>query len=230
MTTMTKQPKPWVESMLVAYVDNQLEPAQMAAVEEVIREDPEARTIVGVLRRSADAVKTAFDRPLGESVPARLLAAAGAADGQAGGGTVLPFAARKLRLNRSAITALAASLAALAIGFGAGSWQAAPAGRIYLAGSSATTEGPDGGQYEAALYQALEGSNPGVEVVYIDAVDDRRGAVTVVGPVAAGVGGNCLEFRHIWSHAGNKVLSRGLACRSDAGDWSVLSMPPKPAS
>jgi len=57
MTAMTKQPKPWVESMLVAYVDNQLEPAQMAAVEEVIREDPEARTIVAVLRRSADAVK-----------------------------------------------------------------------------------------------------------------------------------------------------------------------------
>jgi len=224
MTIMTKQPKPWVESMLVAYVDNQLEPAQMAAVEEVIREDAEARTIVAVLRRSATAVKTAYDRPMGEPVPARLLAAAGAANEQASGGTVVPFA-RKLRMNRTAITALAASLAALAIGFGAGLWQAEPAGRIILAG-----DGTDSGQYEAALYQALEGSKPGVEFAYMDPADGRQGAVTVVGPVAAGVSSDCLEFRHLWSNAGRKIMSRGLACRSDTGEWSVMSMPPKPVS
>jgi anti-sigma factor RsiW len=222
MTTMTKQPKPWVESMLVAYVDNQLEPAQMAAVEEVIREDPEARTIVAVLRRSAAAVKTAFDRPLNEPVPARLIAAAGADSG-----TVVQFVRRKLGANRSVIMALAASLAALAIGFAAGNWQAAPAGVIRLAGGP--TDGTDSGQYEAALYQALEGSAPGVEVAYVDVADDRQGAVTVVGPVAMTSGTNCLEFRHVWSHAGNRIMSRGLACRSD-GEWSVLNMPPKPAS
>lgn len=223
---MTKQPKPWVESMLVAYVDNQLEPAQMAAVEEVIREDPEARTIVAVLRRSATAVKTAFDRPLNEPVPARLLAAAGASDAPASGGTVVPFLARRLHINRTTITALAASLAALAIGFGAGSWQAAPKGGIYLAGANEK----ESGQYEAALYQALESSNTGVTFAYTDAAAGRQGAVTVVGPIAAGVGGDCLEFRHLWSNSGQKIMSRGLACRSDTGEWSVLSMPPKPAS
>ena len=220
---MTKQLKPWVESMLVAYVDNQLEPAQMAAVEEMIREDPEARTIVAVLRRSAAAVKTAFDRPLNEPVPARLLAAAGAESG-----TVVPFVRRKLVANRSVIMALAASLAALAIGFGAGQWQAAPAGVIRLANGPA--DGADTGQYEAALYQALEGSNPGVQIAYSDSAAGRQGAVTIIGPIAAGVGGDCLEFRHEWSNAGQKIVSRGLACRSDNGDWSVLSMPPKPAS
>jgi surface antigen len=79
-----------------------------------------------------------------------------------------------------------------------------------------------------ALYQALEDSNPGTQVVYVDS--GRSGAVTIVGPVAAGVGGNCLEFRREWSDAGNRIVSRGLACRSEAGEWSVLSMPPKPAS
>jgi len=219
---MTKQPKPWVESMLVAYVDNQLDPAQMAAVAEVIREDPEARTIVAVLRRSAAAVKTAFDQPLKEPVPARLLAAAGADSG-----TIVPFVKRKLGANRSAIMALAASLAALAIGFGAGQWEAAPGGVIRLAGGP--TDGTESGQYEAALYQALEGSAPGVEIAYVDVADDRKGAVTVVGPVAMTSGTNCLEFRHVWSHAGNRIMSRGLACRAD-GEWSVLNMPPKPAS
>ena len=222
---MTKQPKPWVESMLVAYVDNELEPAQMAAVEEMIRNDPEAGTIVGVLRRSAAAVKTAFDQPLHEPVPARLLAAVGT-DGPAIEGNVVPLRARKPRLDRPTIMALAASLAALAIGFGAGQWQAAPSGVIRLAGG----EGTESGQYEVALYQALEDSNPGTQVPYVDSAQGRRGAVTIVGPVAAGVGGNCLEFRREWSDADNSVVSRGLACKSDTGEWSVLSMPPKPAS
>jgi anti-sigma factor RsiW len=228
MKTMTKQPKSWVESMLVAYVDNQLEPAQMAAVEEIIRDDPEARTIVAVLQRSAAAVKAAFDQPLREAVPARLLATVGADDGSSAvGGNVVSLVARKLRLGRPTITALAASLAALAIGFGAGHWQAAPGGGIRVAG------GPDGtesGQYEAALYQALEDSNPGTQVAYVETAAGRHGAVTIVGPVAANVGGNCLEFLREWSDASNKVMSRGLACRSDTGEWSVLTMPPKPAS
>jgi hypothetical protein len=225
MKAMTRQPKPWVESMLVAYVDNQLEPAQMASVEEIIREDPEARTIVGVLRRSAAAVKNAFDQPLHEPVPERLLTAVGPEE-SASEGNVVPLRPRKRRFDRSATMALAASLAALAVGFGAGYWQAGPGGGIRLAG------GPDGesGQYEAALYQALEDSSPGTQVAYVEAAGGRHGAVTIVGPVAANVGGNCLEFRREWSDAGSKIVSRGLACRSDTGEWSVLSMPPKPAS
>ena len=223
---MTKQPKPWVESMLVAYVDNQLEPAQMAAVEEIIRQDPEARTIVAVLRRSAAAVKTAFDQPLHEPVPARLLAAVGPEEA-AIDSNVVPLRARKARFDRSTVMALAASLAALAIGFGAGHWQAAPSGGIRLSGGP---EGAEAGQYEAALYQALENNSPGIQISYVDTVGGRQGAVTIVGPVAANVGGDCLEFRREWSDGGNKIMSRGLACRSDSGEWSVLNMPPKPAS
>jgi surface antigen len=125
--------------------------------------------------------------------------------------------------------AMAASLAALVIGYGAGYWQAAPGDAIRLAGSS--DDGTEAGQYEAALYQALEDNDPGTQVAYVvDAVEGRRGAVTVVGPVAAGISTNCLEFRREWSDAANKLVSRGLACRSEAGEWSVLSMPAKPAS
>ena len=224
---MAKQSKPWVESMLVAYVDNQLEPAQMAAVEEIIREDPEARAIAAVLQRSAAAVKAAFDQPLREPVPGRLLAAVGLEEA-AMESNVVPLRVRKRRLERTTIMALAASLAALVIGFGVGYWEAAPSGDIRLAGAPA--DGTASGQYEAALYKALEGGTPGTEVSYVDTTDGRLSAVTIVGPVAASVGGDCLEFRREWSDAGSKVESRGLACRSDMGEWSVLSMPPKPAS
>ncbi len=225
---MTKQPKPWVESMLVAYVDNELESAQMAAVEEIIREDPEARAIVAVLRRSGAAVNAAFARPLDEPVPARLLAAVGA-ETAAIEGDVVPLRIRQRLGIRATAMALAASLAALAIGFGAGYWQAAPGDGIRLAGSAA--DGAESGEYEAALYQALEDSNPGTQVSYVvDAADGRRGAVTIVGPVTAGLSGQCLEFRREWRDASDTLVSRGLACRSDTGEWSVLSMPPKPAS
>ena len=103
MMAMAKQSKPWVESMLVAYVDKQLEPAQMAAVEEIIREDPEARAIAAVLRRSAAAVKSAYDQPLREPVPARLLATVGLEEATMEGDVVpraLPSAGWSARQSR----------------------------------------------------------------------------------------------------------------------------------
>jgi surface antigen len=180
-----------------------------------------------VLRRGATAVKTAYDEPLNEPVPARLLAAVGPGE-PAIESKVMPLQMRKRWLDRSKSMALAASMAALAIGFGAGYWQARPSGGFHLAGAPA--DGTESGQYEAALYQALEEGNADTRVAYVDNASGRPGVVTIVGSVAVGVSSNCLEFRREWRDAANKVVSRGLACRADSGDWSVLSMPPKPAS
>jgi hypothetical protein len=94
------------------------------------------------------------------------------------------------------------------IGFGAGYWQATPSGDIRLAGASA--DGTESGQYEAALYQALQGGTPGTQVSYVNTTDGRQGAVTIVGPVAASVGGDSLNRRE-WSDAGSKVEPRRLA-------------------
>jgi len=225
---MNKQPKPWVESMLVAYVDDQLEPAQMAAIEEVLREDAEARAIVGVLRRSVGAVRAAFDQPMNEPVPARLLAAVGAEDGRTDDGQVVPLRRRKMRIDRSRSMLLAASVAGLAIGFGAGYLQFAPGGAIHLAGTP--QHEPATGQYEAALYRALEDGRPGASVPYEDSTSGRLGAVTIVGPVTTASGSSCREFRHEWTDATGMETGHGLACRFDSGDWSILELPPKPAS
>ena len=222
---MNKHPKPWVESMLVAYVDDQLEPAQMATVEQILREDAEARTIVGVLRRSAGAVSAAFDQPMNEPVPARLLAAVGAEDEQSAAPQIVSLRPRKMRMERPLAMALAASVAGLVIGFGAGYFQFAPGGTIRLAGSASATA-----QYEAALYQALEDGRPGASVPYEDSATKRLGAVTIVGPVVTASGGSCREFRHDWTDAAGAMTGHGLACRSESGDWSILDLPPKPAS
>jgi hypothetical protein len=221
---MSKQPKAWVESMLVAYVDGQLDPAQTAAVENIVREDPEARSIVDALRRSAAAVKTAFDQPLHEAVPERLLAALGGTGPGSTEAKVVPIR----RFSRSMatirpVTALAASVAMLFVGIGIGYSQFAPDKGIRLAGMESSA-------FEISLYRALEGDDPGVGIRYGDAANDRSGAITVIGNVETRLGDACREFRHEWQDARGKGMEIGLACRAPNGEWSVLTVPQGPAS
>ena len=218
---MGRQPKPWVESTLVAYVDHQLDAAQMAAVDDMLREDAEARTIVSVLRAGADPLKVAFNRPMREAVPARLLAALGAAEDHPAETKVVPLR-RPLGFlpMRQVLTAAAASIAFLVVGIGFGYWQFAPAPSIRPAGES--------GAFETALYRALERDQVGAGVGYEDAAGGT-GSVTVVGKVQSSLGDACREFRHEWSAGGGKKAETGLACRSAAGDWSVLTVPQGPA-
>jgi len=220
---MSRQQKPWVESMLVAYVDGQLDAAQTAVVDDIIREDPEARTIVSVLRGSGEALRVAFNRPLQEKVPARLLAALGASEAGGAKAKVVPLRrpARSLPL-RQVLTAVAASIAILFIGIGIGYLRFAPPSIIEPAATP-------GGAFESTLYTALEGDEFGAAFRYDD-VGGRSGTVTVVGKVAASFGDTCREFRHDWADARGKGAETGVACRSAAGDWSVLTVPQGPAN
>jgi len=222
---MNRQQKPWVESMLVAYVDGQLDAAQTAVVDDIIREDPEARTVVSVLRGSGEALKVAFNRPLQEKVPARLLAALGAAETGGVAAKVVPLRrpARSLPL-RQVLTAVAASIAILFVGVGIGYLRFAPAASIGPAGT-----GAGGSGFESALYSALQGDRFGAAVRYED-TGGRSGTITVVGKVSASFGDACREFRHDWTDARGKGAETGMACRSAAGDWSVLTVPQGPAS
>jgi surface antigen len=218
---MSKPPKPWVESMLVAYVDRQLDAAQMAVVDDIVRQDPEARTIVSVLRGSAEALSVAFNRPLHEAVPARLLAAVGG-DGNGGASAnVIPVRrpVRPVPLQHL-LSAVAASIAILFVGIGIGYLQFAPAATIRPTGQSSG--------FEAALYRALERDRFGIGVSYGDAAAGVSGAVTVVGKVDSSLGDACREFRHDWTEARGKGVETGLACRSATGDWSVLTVPHGP--
>jgi len=124
--------------------------------------------------------RPAFDQRLHEPVPARLLAAAGATDGGATGGNVVPLIARRFRLNRPTIVAMAASVAALAIGFGAGYWQAAPGGGLRLAAGPGTDRRQP---VSGGPLSGLEDSSPGVEISYVDAAGWAAGCRHVVGPI-----------------------------------------------
>lgn len=219
---MSRQPKAWAETTLMAYVDGELDPAQAATVEAAIRDDPEAQAVVDLMRRSRESVGSAFDRPLREPVPARLLAALAAGDGAADAAVAaLRPQGRQPRL-RQWLLPLAASILMLLIGFGAG--------RLELGGNRTAEDGyrPAGGDegLASALRQALDRAEPGAAVAYAEA--GRRGTITLVGPLQTAFG-PCLEFR-LESTAGDAAsLAGGIACRSDEGDWHVLAMPPKRA-
>jgi hypothetical protein len=228
---MAMKPRAWAESLLVAYVDGELEPAQAAAVEAAIQDDPEALAIVGVLRRSAASVKSAFDQPLDEPVPARLLAAveatppAPAAGDLVAGERIVPLPRRAPRADvRRALLPLAASILALAIGFGAGYLEFGRAGApLRLAAGPAEDAGAE--RFDAALRQALDSAADGGTVSYEDAAQGVHGRVTILGPLAIKSGEPCREFRSDATGPTGSRMSHGIACRSADGAWSVLTLP-----
>jgi hypothetical protein len=213
---MNQQPRVWAESLLVAYVDGQLDAAQTRAVEAALRDDAEARAIVGVLRASGSAVKRAYDEALERPLPAGLRDLF--ADVQAGvappTADVVAFRPRRTAIHR--LLPLAASIAALLIGFGAG----------YLsfgdrAGFTPAGEEPRGELYLAALQRALEMPGAGIGQDYADTAAGISGSVTVVGPVATANLGDCREFRHDAVSGSKTATSFGIACPGTAGSWVV---------
>lgn len=221
---MNRHGKPWIESMLVAYVDGQLDPAQRVAVDDILREDLEARTIVSVLRGTGEAVRAAFEQPLHEAVPPRLLGALAAAGGKATN-TVVPIRRPAKVALKPRLLALAASVAILfvGIGMGIGYRELDPARGLRPAEGESV-------KFEAVLRRVLERGEPGAPMSYDDAAVGRRGSVIVLGKIDTIVGDNCREFRHEWTDARGKGLETGLACRSATGDWPYFTVPREPAS
>lgn len=74
MTTMQRPD----DATLMAYVDGELDEAAAAAVDRAVAADPVLAQQVHVLRESTAALKAAFNGPLHEPVPERLLAPLGA--------------------------------------------------------------------------------------------------------------------------------------------------------
>ena len=95
---------------LMAYVDGELDSGEVLRVEAALAADPEARQRVRALHHSSALARSAFNDIVREAVPARLTEALSApAASRPGGGAQIFYA-------------LAASIALLAVGFGAGSY------------------------------------------------------------------------------------------------------------
>ena len=219
-TSTSYECRVWAESLLVAYVDEQLDAAQTQAVEEALRGDAEARAIVGVLRASGSAVKPAYDEAMERPLPAGLRDLF--ADVQANAATGAPSTAANVVAFRpraslaQRLLPLAASVAALLIGSGAGYAAFDERGGFTPAG-----EDPRGELYLAALQRALATSGAGVTQDYGDAAAGISGKVTIVGPVATANLGECREFRHDAVDKDAVATSFGIACPGSGGSWLI---------
>jgi anti-sigma factor RsiW len=98
------------DSVLVAYIDGELDPATARMVEALLASDPEARRRAAMFRETASLLRAACDEPIYMAQSAAALS---------------PFR-RKLRAGRRAL-AIAASLLAAVAGFGGGAvWGGRP--------------------------------------------------------------------------------------------------------
>jgi anti-sigma factor RsiW len=120
--------------MLMAYVDGEVDAATAREIEAAIAADPAVAARVQRLRNSTVLARAAFADALHEPVPERLLAVFGAtaaiapasaAAPVAGPEKIVPLARRRTTSpSRTLIGwAMAASVAALVVGYGAGTWR-----------------------------------------------------------------------------------------------------------
>lgn len=207
--------------MLVAYADGALAPEEARRLEAMIRDDATAQEALALMRRSAAAVRHAFDAPLDQPVPERLRAAFDRP------------AAEGLKSRRSLsqrLLPLAASFAALAIGLGVGFGGGTMIGtpetggqQIRLAAGPADS-GPSA--FDAALLRALESG--AATTRYTDSAG-AEGTVTLLGRLDTSFGIPCREFHHTVAGAAGSREESGLACRREDGGWEVSILTP-PAS
>jgi anti-sigma factor RsiW len=120
--------------MLMAYVDGEVDAVTAREIEAAIAADPAVAARAQHLRESAAVARGAFADALHEPIPERLLAVFGATPIAATAGpavtaaapqpeNVVRFAARR-SISRTVIGwAMAASVGALVVGYGAGTWR-----------------------------------------------------------------------------------------------------------
>lgn len=199
------------QDLLVAYVDGELPAERAAAVEKALIHDSEAWETVRLLRLSANAATRAFAPILEEAIPQRLIAAAG----------IDP--ARAFPRNRPRWPlALAASLAALAIGLGGGyALRGQSSGYVP---ASLSAEDPLKARFEAALESLLDKGSDGASVAY-ESGTAGQGHIALGRAFVTEAGRPCLEFHRDETRGTNHTAADGIACRAADQSWSVMILP-----
>ncbi len=214
------------ETMLVAYVDGELDAKTAREVEVALARDPGAQETVNALRESAAMVRAAFNDPLHEEVPSRLMASLTKPDKpEVGGPGGHGWPWGDTRVSRHVLP-LAASLLALMVGFGGGYVLSGLAEPYTL--EVASGEGvSDDGHVGTAIYRALEAGASGQELSWRDAAAGRSGTVAAMKEFRTSTGQTCREFRSRIDQGADSMTRYGLGCRSADGSWETLWLEPR---
>ncbi len=206
------------EELLLAYLDGELEGADLARAERLIAEDPEARAFVEKHRRIGEKLRQAFEEPMEEEVPERLLRPFEDPQEETAETTVVPFRSnrRQAAPRRWTELAMAASVAlcvggvvGLNLDFGSGrgsSFQQA----VHMAGPI---------DRASPLHQVLEEVESFESVTWEGGEAGQASAIPVMSFRTAD-GRICREYEMLVTSSGSASSTIGIACRGADEGWT----------
>lgn len=201
---------------LVSYSDGQLSAKEVQRVEAALASNPEARETLRQLRESAALLRAAFNQPINEPVPARIVEAINSTGAKQ---AVVTRGSGRGALHRW-FPALAASIAALLLGLG---------GSFFLTDYRVGQELSrielvrlaDKQAKEAALFKALEKNISGQVVAWENPDSGRSGSVTPVRTFKNRQGQWCREYAASEVQGLDRESRRAIACRQPEGIWKT---------
>ena len=203
------------ESTLVAYVDGELDLETAREVEAMLERDAESREFVAALRECSASVRVAYNDALYEEVPARLVSILERARTEGQAAPVSPG-----RHHSGWRVALAASLAALAVGFGggfiSGDWRAHRGVEL-----ATQLRAQDREVFERTLNRTLENEISGTAVSWRNPETGTSGLITPVRTYKDASGRYCREYRKAVEARGELEETYVLACRTGEGTWKT---------
>lgn len=216
---------------LVAYADGELDDAETRALEAELAGDEEARLTVRDLRSEATLLRAAFNEPMRSPAPDRIYNAIveslaerardSSRELQAVPSQAVPSpAAGPTLMQRWLPTAIAASVALLAVGLSGGYMLSDYRGDREAALVQALHTA-DRQLIAATLSRALEKQLSGVSVEWSNPDSGSSGVVTPVRTFRSNGGQWCREFTQVSMVDGQAVTMRGVACREDGGVWKT---------
>jgi hypothetical protein len=205
------------DETLVAYVDGQLGGHEIEAVETALAGDPEARETVRALREGTGLLQAAFNDPMNESVPPRILETINHAANQTADQATPQGRAATPRVWHMA---LAASFAALVIGLGFSLYLTDQRVERQLAALEARLEA-DQRYREAELSKVLEKHVSGETVVWENPDSGSSGEITPVRTFKSSKGQWCREYSANAWLGENQEFQRAIACREAGGLWKT---------
>ncbi len=213
------------ETMLMAYVDGELDAETAREIETALALDPEAQKIVDQLRQNAAMVRAAFNDPMHEEIPSRLMAPLMAEPAPSGHRGIEASASPRRRQGAGRLARyvmpVAASFIALVVGVGGGYALFGLTDPFTLEVASGG-EASDDGHISDVIYRALETETSGREFTWRNAATGHSGTVaTIKGFVTSG-GQICREFRSTVTLGAETRTRHGLGCRLKDGGWETL--------
>ncbi len=205
---------------LGAYVDGELGDAAARAIEEAMAASPELRRTVEALREASALARAAFNAPLREPVPERLLATIDAGFAARARGTPATRPPRASRWPRYAVAA-AASFAVVAIGLGGGYLAADFRIEREIARLEALRE-TDRAVVARTVNDALEKQLSGTAVEWRNPDSGAHGTVIPVRTYRSESGKWCREYTAVAiTRDGARETRRAVACREGDGMWKT---------